>query len=105
MVPGMHHCGGGPGPNVFDPLTPLVSWVEEGAAPNSLIARHYADNDLTQKVTRTMPLCVYPSIALFTDGDRNDGESWVCSQQAPSGSGTTTTTSTSYLHEALLKLD
>jgi feruloyl esterase len=102
MVPGMHHCGGGPGPNVFDPLTPLVSWVEDGAAPNSLLARHYANNDLTNKVTRTMPLCAYPSTALFTggEGNRNDGEAWVCSQSAPVGS-----TSASYLHEALLKLD
>lgn len=27
-VPGMHHCGGGPGPNVFDAMVPLVLWVE-----------------------------------------------------------------------------
>jgi feruloyl esterase len=100
MVPGMHHCGGGPGPNVFDPLTPLVSWVEEGAAPSSLLARHYANNEPSQKVTRTMPLCAYPSMALFTGGDRDDADSWVCSQAAPSSS-----TGTSYLHEALLKLD
>jgi feruloyl esterase len=30
MVPGMFHCSGGPGPNVFDSLTPLVNWVELG---------------------------------------------------------------------------
>jgi feruloyl esterase len=27
MVPGMFHCAGGPWPNVFDALTPLVTWV------------------------------------------------------------------------------
>jgi feruloyl esterase len=32
MVPGMYHCSGGPGPNTFDALTPLVTWVETGAA-------------------------------------------------------------------------
>ena len=26
--PGMFHCAGGPGPNTFDALTPLVNWVE-----------------------------------------------------------------------------
>jgi len=102
MVPGMQHCGGGPGPNVFDALTPLVSWVEEGAAPNSLLAVHYANNDSSQKITRTMPLCPYPSTALFTGGDVNDGDAWVCSDQsAPSG----TTSTASYVHQASLKLD
>lgn len=102
MVPGMHHCGGGPGPNVFDPLTPLVSWVEEGAVPNSLLARHYDKNDLANKVTRTMPLCAYPSTALFAggDADRNNGDAWVCSQTAPSAG-----TEATYLHEALLNLN
>jgi Tannase and feruloyl esterase len=33
MVPGMFHCSGGPGPNVFDALTPLVTWVREGRGP------------------------------------------------------------------------
>jgi feruloyl esterase len=38
MVPGMYHCLGGPGPNVFDALTPLVNWVENGVAPETIIA-------------------------------------------------------------------
>lgn len=29
MVPGMLHCGGGPGPNEFDAETALESWVEQ----------------------------------------------------------------------------
>jgi feruloyl esterase len=28
MVPGMSHCGGGPGPNKFEAFGPLVTWVE-----------------------------------------------------------------------------
>src|SRR5262249_27321407 len=31
MVPGMGHCGGGPGPNAFDSLGTLESWPERGA--------------------------------------------------------------------------
>ncbi len=30
MVPGMEHCGGGPGPSDFDPLDAVVQWVEKG---------------------------------------------------------------------------
>jgi feruloyl esterase len=39
MVPGMYHCAGGPGPNVFDALTPLVQWVEQGVAPETISPR------------------------------------------------------------------
>jgi Tannase and feruloyl esterase len=35
-MPGMHHCGGGPEPNVFDAMVPLVLWVETGANPDSI---------------------------------------------------------------------
>jgi feruloyl esterase len=37
MVPGMGHCGGGPGAHVFDYLSPVVTWVEEGDMPEELI--------------------------------------------------------------------
>ena len=50
MVPGMQHCGGGPGPNSFgqggvpvgdaqhDINAALERWVEQGIAPESIIA-------------------------------------------------------------------
>ena len=40
MVPGMGHCDGGPGPNTWDRLAPLVDWVENGKAPDFLVATH-----------------------------------------------------------------
>ena len=40
MVPGMLHCGGGPGPNTFDMLTALERWVEHKEAPNRIDASH-----------------------------------------------------------------
>ena len=43
MFPGMGHCGGGPGPNTWDPLGPLVEWVENGTVPDSVVARHSTD--------------------------------------------------------------
>jgi hypothetical protein len=56
MVPGMQHCGGGPGPDTFgafagslsnDPQRNIVialeNWVEKGTAPNTIIASKTAD--------------------------------------------------------------
>jgi hypothetical protein len=39
LIPGVHHCGGGPGLTDFDALTLLENWVEKGQAPDVLIAR------------------------------------------------------------------
>jgi feruloyl esterase len=38
MVPGMLHCGGGPGAADIDYLTALERWVEADEAPASLLA-------------------------------------------------------------------
>lgn len=79
MVPGMQHCVGGPGPNVFDTLTPLDAWVQEGKAPASIPAAHYANNDPALPVDRTMPLCPYPTQATYDGaGDVNAAGSWSC---------------------------
>ena len=40
MVPGMNHCGGGPGPWQADWLAALERWVERGQAPDEIVARH-----------------------------------------------------------------
>jgi feruloyl esterase len=64
MVPGMYHCSGGPGPNVFDALTPLVTWVENGVAPETITATKFV-NDTPPAVQMTRPLCVYPKVAKY----------------------------------------
>ncbi len=40
MVPGMNHCGGGSGPWQVDWLHALERWVEQGQAPQDLLATH-----------------------------------------------------------------
>jgi len=65
MVPGMYHCSGGPGPNTFDALTPLLNWVENGVAPESLVATKFVA-DTPPAVEMTRPLCVYPKVAKYT---------------------------------------
>jgi Tannase and feruloyl esterase len=36
LEPGMGHCGGGEGPNVFDKVGPLEKWVETAKLGNGL---------------------------------------------------------------------
>ncbi len=61
LAPGMGHCGGGEGPNAFDKVSALERWVEQGKAPDALIASHAANG----KVDRTRPLCPYPQVAKY----------------------------------------
>jgi hypothetical protein len=66
LFPGMGHCGGGLGPNTFDVLTPLMAWVESGAAPFALVA-----NNSTTSVSR--PVYPYPTVARWKGtGSTND---------------------------------
>lgn len=64
MVPGMYHCAGGPGPNAFDALTPLVNWVEGGVAPETIAATKFVA-DTPPAIQMTRPLCVYPKVAKY----------------------------------------
>jgi feruloyl esterase len=75
MVPGMFHCQGGVGMNVFDAATPLVQWVEAGAAPATVAASRVVDS----KVVRTRPLCAYPQVARYKgSGSVDDAGSFGC---------------------------
>ncbi len=86
LVPGMHHCIGGPGPNVFDTLTALENWVEKGEAPDGIIATKFVNDNPAQGVARTMPLCKFPEEASFlgnahtaTTAEILNAANWTCS--------------------------
>ena len=84
MLPGVMHCGGGPGAGDVDYLTALEQWVEHGHAPDVLTAVKargstsvlerqprfpYAASD----VVFTRPLYPYPDVARYSGkGDSND---------------------------------
>ena len=75
LEPGMGHCGGGEGPNVFDKVSALEQWVEQGKAPEKLIASHLTDG----KVDRTRPLCAYPQVAKYKgSGSIDDAANFTC---------------------------
>jgi feruloyl esterase len=40
LIPGMGHCGGGPGADTIDWVTPIVDWVERGSPPESVSGAH-----------------------------------------------------------------
>lgn len=79
MAPGMGHCSGGPGPNTFDTLEALAKWVEQGQAPDRIIATKYVGDKPTNAVERTRPLCPYPKEAVYTGtGSSDDAANFVC---------------------------
>jgi hypothetical protein len=94
MVPGMQHCGGGPGPNSFgeypgprgdaehDIAAALERWVETGAAPGKIVATKFkSDLNPASGVVRTRPLCRYPEIAKYSgSGSIDDAANFSCTK-------------------------
>ena len=75
MVPGMGHCGGGEGPNVFDVLTAMERWRENGEVPKEIIASQITKGS----VSRTRPLCPYPQVAKYIGtGSTDQAENFIC---------------------------
>jgi feruloyl esterase len=69
------HCNGGPGTDTFDALGALEQWVEEGIAPESIVASHLTDGE----ADRTRPLCPYPQVAQYKgEGSTDEAENFVC---------------------------
>jgi Tannase and feruloyl esterase len=99
MVPGMQHCGGGPGATSFgqddadiphdaqhDIFTSLVDWVEKGNAPSTLIASKISEHAASDppppgsmKPEMTRPLCPYPKEIQYSGkGDSHLASSFSC---------------------------
>ncbi|WP_157979172.1 tannase/feruloyl esterase family alpha/beta hydrolase [Rhodoferax ferrireducens] len=91
MVPGMQHCQGGPGPNLFggssqgapvkadptnDVLSAVMAWVEQGQAPSHIVSSRRGSNG---EVERTRKLCPFPQRAVYSGtGSTNAEASFVC---------------------------
>jgi len=75
MAPGVGHCGGGAGPTPSGQLDAVLAWVEQGRAPETLIATRQAAD-----VTRSRPLCPYPRVAKYKGtGSTDDAANFACS--------------------------
>ncbi len=92
MLPATAHCGGGTGPSAVgggmpEPpqayrraehhaLSAVVQWVEQGVAPDKIIATRF---DAAGQPIRSRPLCPYPDEAVYHGaGDINDAASFSC---------------------------
>ena len=88
----VEHGVGGPGPDRFGQLSggdgdperslgaALRRWVEQGVAPDRVIAvRHRIPNDTGTEVVRSRPLCAWPQQAVHRGrGSTDSAESFDC---------------------------
>ncbi len=99
IVPGMSHCTGGPGANAFgnigglegpspsdpsdDLISALIHWVEQGIAPDEIIATKYVNDNAAGGIAFQRPLCPFPEIATYTGmGAPTQAANWVCVEEA-----------------------
>ena len=76
MLPGVLHCGGGPGPDRVDWLTAIEDWVERGRPPARLIATKRGSDE---ESVLTRPVCPYPQVARYDGtGPTEDASSFRC---------------------------
>ena len=72
FYPGVGHCGGGaaPQPNTTDLFNALQNWVENGVAPDYIVARQ----NLSGGTVRTRKVCKYPDEAVYNGSGSTDSE-------------------------------
>ena len=92
MLPGVQHCGGGPGPDTFgqsasspatdpqhDVRIALEDWVEKGTAPTTFIASRSQSGAAQATPAMTRPICPYPQSAQYKgSGDTNSADNFTC---------------------------
>jgi feruloyl esterase len=72
--PGNGHCGGGAAPliNAEALFSALVNWVENGVAPDYIVATQLSP-------ARTRKICMYPNVLVHIgSGSTDDQASFVC---------------------------
>lgn len=98
LYPGVGHCGSsGVGPQPGNPhrgplFEALVNWVENGVAPDEIVATKYSGGSgvpggaqgpvaggLTGAVIATRPVCPYPKTAIYKGtGSTDDAKNFTC---------------------------
>jgi len=92
MVPGMQHCSsGGAGVSMFvlntvpradadhDMAAAMERWVEQGIAPERIVAGKPKSMGNVTEFSRTRPLCAWPKTAHYKgSGSTDDAVNFVC---------------------------
>ncbi len=69
LLPGVLHCGGGTGPDYVDWLKLIRQWVENGKAPERIIASKSENG----KIVMNRPVYPYPTLTVYNGkGDVNN---------------------------------
>jgi feruloyl esterase len=102
MAPGVTHCGGGPGANVFngpdnlggpedsdhDVFLALRQWVEQGIAPQRIIGTKYVNDDPASGIAFTRPMCPYPQQGRYRGaGATTDATNFACVRDESDSNG------------------
>jgi feruloyl esterase len=75
MVPGMHHCNGGPGTDQFNRVAAMEQWRLAGTAPERIPASRVTGG----VVDRTRPVCPFGRVAAWTGtGSTDDMTNFAC---------------------------
>jgi len=83
LIPGMAHCGGGPGLNAVgqdltsdlpldeehDILTAMMNWVEKEKAPQKMVVTSYNEGMREKGIRLSRPVFPYPEFPHYTGGD------------------------------------
>jgi len=85
LVPNMGHCSGNMATDSFDMLTPMVNWIENGVAPQEIVATGNRFQSVPGpytglgSATRSRPLCPYPKTLRYNGaGDISQASSYAC---------------------------
>ncbi|KAL4733642.1 Tannase/feruloyl esterase [Aspergillus similis] len=73
-APGVGHCAGGVGPQPVNPMGALMEWVEQGKAPDTLMAK--ADSSIAREIVRD--LCLYPKKSIYKHGKLAQHDGFGC---------------------------
>ncbi len=75
LLPGVHHCAEGPGPDTVDWLRAIQAWVEENKPPDTLLATKREKGTVVMQ----RPICAYPAHAVYTGtGDGSEADHFRC---------------------------